>query len=374
MDVKILQPLRLCLDTFNFLGLKFDKNYRWKTVIGMIVNMLTIYAFVIGELNHMSKADSLEEIVQGFSIFSSGTCVIFKTIHYMKFSKPIEKLYENLKDIFNSRFFNDQNIDDCESLKKEIRDIVIIFKIFIFSSFSSVTIFFLTFFVQGLVYDVMYPFDITNWIGFWIAVVHQSFTSIYVVPLVTCLDSLPVLFIGYATGIMNELAKRLESSGSLCDDDDKLHLEKCIEVHKQMKELVIEIQNNFSGILFIQGFISSTTICSNIFLASMVDNISTFLHGLTFCVSLSIENFIYCYFGQNLMNSSEKVSNSVFHSEWYKMKLATIKNLKMFMENLKNPLRISIYGVYDLNLMMFQKIIHNSYSMFTVLRSMNDFK
>lgn len=364
MEGDLLNPLRLCLKCLSFIGLQ--KEDKFKLFIGIVLHILTLYAFVLGEGLNLRSVETLEERVESSSIFICSATISMKAINYVLYFEQIEELFENLKEIIE--LSSDIRFKNRRMVANVICKIINIFKIFMWScSLTAIVGSVVTIWFKKLVYNVPYPFNINNWIGFGIAVIHQMITCANGVILVLCLDSLIVLFMGYVTGIMEELSLRLESIG-ISDEFGNDELEICINIHLKVKNLVSKIEKSFRFMLIIQGAASVLIICSNTFLASTAVGYSSFLRGATFCVSLFVENLIYCYFGQKMYDSSEKALDSIFHSQWYNTELKTKKNIIIFLENLKNPLKISIYGVYDLDLMMFRNIIDSSFSMFSVLR------
>lgn len=68
--------------------------------------------------------------------------------------------------------------------------------------------------------------------------------------------------------------------------------------------------------------------------------------------------------------ASEKLSQSLFHSRWsdesQKFKVA----MKIFMENTKEPLVLTVFGVFGFSLETFQQIINVVYKFYAVLKNL----
>jgi hypothetical protein len=99
--------------------------------------------------------------------------------------------------------------------------------------------------------------------------------------------SLPLIFMSFAIGLLNELAERLEDLGKVDENQPKTSngkstkqsqksikqkLIKCIEIHKKILEYINGIATNFSTVFCIQGIVSSFILCACAFTMSVVSN------------------------------------------------------------------------------------------------------
>jgi odorant receptor len=85
-------------------------------------------------------------------------------------------------------------------------------------------------------------------------------------------------------------------------------------------------------------------------------------------IPMTLEIFLPCYFGNELSVASSKLSEALFHSNWYKGNHKVAKAVKIFIENTKKDMKISAFGVFEVNLANFSKIINSAYSLFSVLK------
>jgi len=84
-------------------------------------------------------------------------------------------------------------------------------------------------------------------------------------------------------------------------------------------------------------------------------------------MAVLFEIFIPCFFGEKLIHSSDKLSTTLFHSQWPESSKKFKHSLKIFMENSKKPIKITCGKVFDINLKTFMAICNGAYSMFNVL-------
>jgi 7tm Odorant receptor len=69
------------------------------------------------------------------------------------------------------------------------------------------------------------------------------------------------------------------------------------------------------------------------------------------------------------MAASEKLSASLFHSEWMQQSKEFKVAMKIFMENSKKPIVVTAFGTFKLTLENFLKILNSAYSYFSVLKN-----
>jgi 7tm Odorant receptor len=78
------------------------------------------------------------------------------------------------------------------------------------------------------------------------------------------------------------------------------------------------------------------------------------------------------YYGNDISVSSNKLSSSLFHSDWNSEGRKFKTPMKLFMENTRQPIKFATaFGVFKVDLVTFLWICNAAYSMYSVLRSMN---
>jgi 7tm Odorant receptor len=79
---------------------------------------------------------------------------------------------------------------------------------------------------------------------------------------------------------------------------------------------------------------------------------------------------MFCYFGNELTVTSNKLSQSLFHSEWINEGKEFKTAMKIFIENNKKPLVIKAgLRVFKVDYPTFLWIVKSAYTMYTVLKS-----
>lgn len=72
------------------------------------------------------------------------------------------------------------------------------------------------------------------------------------------------------------------------------------------------------------------------------------------------------------MNASNKLSTSIFHSEWMTGDRKFKQAVGIFMENTKKPVQIIAFGFINVNLATFKSILNFTYSLYAVLKQVNN--
>ena len=85
-------------------------------------------------------------------------------------------------------------------------------------------------------------------------------------------------------------------------------------------------------------------------------------------IPMVLEIFLPCYYGNELSVASSKLSTALFHSNWIQGDKKLKSLVKIFLENSKKDIKISAFGVFDVNLVTFNKIGNSAYSLFAVLK------
>ena len=78
-----------------------------------------------------------------------------------------------------------------------------------------------------------------------------------------------------------------------------------------------------------------------------------------------------CYFGTELTIASSKLSTALYKSAWLEGDRTLRNNMKIFMENAKDEIKFSAFGLFNVNLETFITIVNAAYSLFAVLKSVN---
>ncbi|CRK96493.1 CLUMA_CG010280, isoform A [Clunio marinus] len=214
------------------------------------------------------------------------------------------------------------------------------------------------------------PYNVEdNQFLFWMSAFYQSFTSLVFTPVLVIMNVLPIIFISFAAGMIDELCLKLQGIAGHIEkktDSNEKGLSECIKIHIKIKVYVTEIKDAFGTALFIQAFLS-TVILENVLLQD--EKAITSLPSVAFMLPMLLEIFLPCYFGNELALASEKISDSLFYSQWQKETKKFKTSMKIIMENSKLSLKIHIFGLFELTLKQFIRIVNSVFSLYAVLKN-----
>nr|ALD51448.1 odorant receptor 6 [Locusta migratoria] len=147
----------------------------------------------------------------------------------------------------------------------------------------------------------------------------------------------------------------------------------CIQYHWELIELKKETEKFCGVVLFFQILASMFIICFVTFQAT----VNTMDAGsLTKCVMyLSVALLqlgLFCNEGTNIVTQSEELMLAVYSSEWPDCDAALKQSVIVTMMRLQYPLQIRAASYCTLSFETFSKILHTSYTFFTLLRQVSE--
>jgi hypothetical protein len=282
MESELYKPFKLCFWIFKIFGMLQNGEQTWAYfIIGYIVHFFSVEYFVIGSLIYTFNA-------KDFCLCCCFIAQTFKSLIFFYRMKRIKKLLESLESLL--KFSANPKFPDRVQLNKDVKFAYKVFKAFLFTGLITVTFGTISVVVtRKLPQKVWFPFDTVNsQIGFLIAIIYLQLDPFYVSSTDIALDVLPVIFMSFAIGLMNELAERIKRIGSETDDNivdepgtsiadarktkavarkilsdqkSKEELIKCIEIHWKLKEFIDDIQANFALSILSQGLMISIILC-----------------------------------------------------------------------------------------------------------------
>lgn len=375
MNAELSKPFRLFFKVLKIFGLWKERDQsRTSYRVGFVYYVISVYVYFFCQLIHIFlKEQTLEQFAHAIGIFTMYLALVHKSANFLKNINRIKKSMSNLTELLE--FSAGDRWTSREKLQNQVNFVFKIYRaLFLSSVITGAMSINIPIFNHELPVEVWLPFDAKrNSIVFWCTSLGLVANSAITAALGISLSICPVIFMAFAIGLIQELTIRMENIGHGTNTSlwDREEIIKCVEIHKKIKELVHEIQENFSSAIGFQGFLSSITICIIAFMLSLDQDASTYILFLTFSIPVVIQIFLPCYFGTLVSVSSSELSTAIFHSKvWYE-KRTDAKLMLIFMENLKKDLKISSFSLFSVDLNNFTSIINFAYSMFALLKKIN---
>lgn len=285
MEADIFKPLNLIFLVVKKLGLWQDGNQTWKyLVLGLVFHLFFREMYTLGVVIHAFGITNFEELVDTAGLISAMMVGLLRSWNFMSKLKHIKNIIKNLNELIE--FSADERYKNRNLVRSQVE---FAFKIYKFNwALALITCSIATFatvMTHQLPFKVSLPFDTNSEVGFWIAAA-LSVVALYTMSAIdVALNLLPVILISFTVGLMNELSNRLSCigeknevprSGNVAGKSDETttygvdELIKCIKIHQKIIELKQEIHQNFSKLVFLQGFMSSVILCAIVYTLSLV--------------------------------------------------------------------------------------------------------
>nr|ALD51382.1 odorant receptor 90 [Locusta migratoria] len=252
--------------------------------------------------------------------------------------------------------------------------------------------------------DAWYPFDTTRSPYYEIAYLHQV-VSLYVAA--TCVVTVDVFFTTlfmYVTAQLRVLNLHLramdcrpqltqsekitrcdkgvvaEKSGdanrlpSADPPDAYAQLVHNVQHHQVIIRTVKILEDAMGPCVFVQFLFNVIVICIYAFVLAGVHsmNIGSLILCLTNLISTCVENFGYCWFGNEIMSQSEQLAFSAYSSGWVGGGGRFQKALVVLTMRAQRPLCLTVGSLYTLSRETFLALLNGSYSFLAVLLQMNN--
>jgi hypothetical protein len=184
-----------------------------KFVIAIVMHCILLDFTLVTQFVHLVTIGKLEEFAETFMMFASFLSVFVEHLSLIVGRKKIESLLEELNKLISIAEV-DKKVEG--KLKKRVSQISTIFKV----NFGMIVLLAVPSAVYSILnsklpYGTWSPYDFqTNQVAFWILASIQSVgITTYLISI--CIEALPLFFISFMTGLVEELAEKI---GSFLED------------------------------------------------------------------------------------------------------------------------------------------------------------
>lgn len=92
---------------------------------------------------------------------------------------------------------------------------------------------------------------------------------------------------------------------------------------------------------------------------------------LAYSFSMLLQVFLPCYYRNKISSASEKIGESLFHSNWIQGDRKYRTAVKIFLENTKKPIIVSALSVLNMDFGTFTTICNSAYSLYALFKKVN---
>jgi 7tm Odorant receptor len=211
------------------------------------------------------------------SVLPTYIAMLLKSINFITHIGEIKLLFDTIETVLEKDPMS-------EKFKKRIQTVDKVFKFFWASAVMTTVLGSLIPFVtHELAYRMWFPYDYNNNdVLFWISASFQIFESCSYCGLDMVLNMVPVFFMVYILGMLEQLCDRLDElkrrktlnpDGSInrfeSNNNSKEFL-KCIEYHLNILQIKKRVEKIFSTVLLLQGLMSTLILCTTSYALTIV--------------------------------------------------------------------------------------------------------
>lgn len=376
------KPFELPLKILSIYGRKIERDFKLKNfLLGLLTHFILVDIFLILQLLYLMEISSTRDFMEFLSLFSTHLCYVAKLsnllVNYRGYIELIELLRENTK-----------SYEINEKFMKKINQVNLFFRIIFFSALiSSSCGGFASYFTHELAFKMWFPTmnSTTLNAGFLSVAIYQHIDGIWLAGTDVAFDFIPVFLMVYVVAMLEQLCEKLEMlerkqlKGILKNalkKDSILDLQKeliSIELQRlKVFEVVKKIEKNFNFAFFARGFTTSFVMCTSMFALSSISDAADLTKRLIFILGTPMTLLFPCYFGNEISVVSDRLTTSLFHTDWYLNNDREYKKLVlMFMQFSKDKMTIYSAKIFQLDLGTFLRVCNAAYSLYAVFKHIN---
>ncbi|XP_055902149.1 odorant receptor 2a [Eupeodes corollae] len=339
----------------------------------ILINLFVTILFPLTLILNLFHTDGLQEVCENLTITITDTIANFKFLNvYFVRSKLL-----SIKDIVDKLDIRARNkADQQKVLGESVRIARATFKIFwglySFGTFLSLCKIAINS-DKSLLFPAWFPLDWRNsTLQYSIVLVYQFFGLVVQAIQDVANDSYPSAYLCILTGHLRALALRVKKIGKKGNDLEANYakLIECIRDHQAILELHVTIQGIISTACLAQFICSGLVQCTvGIYVLFIIgkNEISSLMLSGIFFFAVTLESFVICYFGHNLKQESEDLTNAIYDCNWTNQLPKFKKTLLFFMMRTHKHNVILAGNYIPVDFPTFVMIMKYSYSVFTLL-------
>ncbi|XP_051172731.1 odorant receptor 13a-like isoform X1 [Leptopilina boulardi] len=361
--------------------------------IYLIMNLSLVIVMITGlvtlDLNFDDILNSVTNIM---------TCITIgvKLINCILNKKKMKYLLNSFET--NWMMMSETEIEIMQECSDSGKIIIVLYAVLVYSSMS---LFFITTYTPQVL-DIIKPLNEsrprkkvyrTNYYlidgdkYFYTLLMHEQLGYILNMTTLICVDTMYVKYVEHICGMFSILRYRIENVMKIFDMDFSKcctskqneqitrEVSHCIAYHRKAIRCAECVESIYGLALFIELTISMILLSATGYVAAVkLGTFDEFFQMIPFASAQVVHLFYNSLPGQQLINSSEAIGDSVSSAQWYRMPIKAQKLLILLMiRSFHRPCTIQAFGgIFTLSMESFSSGMKTSVSYFTVLLSMTE--
>ncbi|XP_034667940.1 odorant receptor 33b-like [Drosophila subobscura] len=305
-----------------------------------------------------------ETCVQSFKII----CFVWKMEEIKKIERLLVELDERVETAADRTYFQRETLRVADFIWKSILFAALL-------AIGTGTAFGLFKHDRKLLYPGWFPYDIhSSNLRFWLSFAYQAAGHSLAILQNLTNDSYPPMTFCLVAGHVRLLSMRLSRMGyerKSTRGRMVRELVENIEDHRKLMKIVEHLRSTMHlpqlGQFISSGINISITLVNILFFAE--NNFAMTYYGVYF-VAMLVELFPSCYYGTLVSMELDRLTDSIFSSNWVGMERGYCRTLLIFMQLTLAKVEIRAGGMIGISLNAFFATIRMAYSFFTVAISL----
>ena len=141
-------------------------------------------------------------------------------------------------------------------------------------------------------------------------------------------------------------------------DERMTKITSFIERHNKLLELCDKLQQIFEPIFLFNFVISSVIMCIVLYhFLFCATSLVLYTFDFFYLISIAVQIWLFCYFGQKLINSSTAIANGIYDQDWMDLDDNEFKKyVVLIILRAQRPMRLTAMGFADISLETFATV------------------
>lgn len=366
------------------IGLIYTKTDPFKQkFIGFLFRLIFIESVLFLQLAYLKDVKDLVDFTRCLSTLSTYVSYYAKALNMIFNAKALLDLAELLKLELNNYEFNEKFQNRISRVKNLLHGLMA--AAFVVTFIGGLT----PWFLHELYVKMWFPYEPNTPTLFAVSVLYQHISTSGGSWADVALELIPVLFMAYFTAMLEQLCDELENlkkpktpieklfkrrqawtEGSSAPPSKATYHEKLtviIEKHKKLIDILKKFEQIFNITFFIRGLTSTIVFCTTAFTLVVLEDTSLMISFFVYMLATSCQLSIPSYYGNEISFLSDRLSTSLFHSEWYEE--SEKKKILMLITFMKRKIKITSFKIFHVDLETFMTVCNSAYSLYAVFKN-----
>ncbi|KAJ9575697.1 hypothetical protein L9F63_007456, partial [Diploptera punctata] len=141
-----------------------------------------------------------------------------------------------------------------------------------------------------------------------------------------------------------------------------------IKHHQEILKFVIQMEEQFSAMMFVQFLSISLRLCLTIFSITVAEDEVKFMVYLQMLIISFMQGLLYCWFGSELTYQSEDISRVMYETPWLQGSRKFRSSVVIVTMRAQKLVQLTGGKIYTMSLDTFSAMVYGSFSFFKVLQ------